>query len=295
MTFNSNCGFCGRPHFDTQESLEHHVDSCAPTRGFRARFGTGSNQVGRRFMCDPVSGIASLRPQHVHLCPWCMATFASPEEASQHRQSCTSRRGAQATYQSPPQPISRVSRPNDTTKSTTKGGNLRQLLPPQGPQCIDSNAILTTYNTPFQSQSLRRLPQNNVVSAILAEHRTESSYFDPHADEKALMYRINEPPSHVITSLLIDIARNNAEARSIPDAPVYARLLPTFKYATVPQPQPEPGLASSKLSQFTARPRSNELSAKKTRKPSGIRFTMCEGCDRYCKHISKEADVIYDI
>lgn len=308
MSFDNGlkCGFCGRPHFETQDSLERHVESCAPVRGHIARFGTGVDRIGRYFQCDPISGLASLHPQLTHTCPWCMAICRTQEEASQHPQSCAMRRKVQASYQSP-QPYAGPSIPPVAMPPITQGGGSWQPLQRELAHQFYSNHVTAAnfnHNQLLQPQLRILQPQTAPVPARQPKQSNRSPYFKPYTDEQTLMNRINESPSHFVTSILVDIARNNAEARAIPNAPVLARLLPIIKphqhqptASTDLQSRPVSSQLSKSATQSatTVAPAIKTKKAKKAKKPSRARFTFCEGCDRYCKHSSDDADVIYDM
>lgn len=309
------CGFCGRPNFEVQELLEQHVDNCAPIHGFQTRFGTGVSSIGRKFKCDPVSGLASLRPEHVHICPWCMTSLRTAQEASQHRTSCTARRRSQEQYQ-PTQPNVTAQRPSSPAQPLNPGGDIRQLPPQQTYQQsytsqtsrhfipynpLPQTQLLRTLQPQTQPRNLQPQPQRHNVPAPVHPPGplTRSPYFNSNSDEKTLIDRINEPPSHLVMSLLVDIARSNADARAIPDAPVGTRSLPVVRLGPGPMPaqlsrlQPKT-ITTSSASQsrpmvLSESAKSSEVKAKKqTRK----RFTMCEGCDRYCKHPGKKTSGI---
>lgn len=313
---SKHCGFCARPYFATQELLEQHIDSCAPIHGFVARYGTGSNSVGRRFICDPVSGLASLRPQHAHICPWCMATFQLPEQAREHRLSCKTRKRTQAQYQASENYLNAASSSN-AAQQTTRNGGVRELLPNQSTQSfqhIDPRLLeqrLQPQNRVFTPQFQNLQQHRGPVLASQPVQAIRSPYFASNSDERTLLNRINEPPSHSVTSLLVDIARSTADARAIPEAPVHPRLLPIakpypkYQPAQLPAIQSKPALTASKellqamaqsktMIPGTAKAEKTESATRptaKAKKSKRIRFTICEGCDKYCKH-SRKIDLL---
>lgn len=298
------CGFCGKPSFSNQELLEQHIDSCAPIHGFIARFGTDPRSVGRRFACDPVSGLATLRPQNPNACPWCLATSGSHEESRDHRLSCTARRDYQALYEASQAPNFSAPQP------ARREGDVRPLLP----RTSDSNpdprlAELQShaYHPALQTenQNLTLQPHSIPTQAAQLQHPIRTPYFDAQEDEGTLLMRINVPPSHAVTSLLVDIARKVTAARAIPRALVHPRQLPFAKYVYGPAPpralQPKPKLQPKpqlKSKRPIAPNQSKPLNAQPDRasrppgavpKPNRIRFTMCEGCDTHCKHFSESS------
>lgn len=281
-------------HFSTQELLEQHVDFCAPAHGYIARFGTDISAVGRRFQCDPVSGLALLRPEYMHICPWCMTNFRAPEEARQHRQSCAMRQLYQAQYEQSQTTSEASSRPV-VTHPASQRGDLRPLLPRRTDE--PPHAAYARSETAFNNEVPPTRPRNlhQRSSSVLERQVDEglkSPYFSSSTDEESLMRRINEPPSSSVTSFLIEIARNNAEARAIPSAPVGERFLPvvkpdpqpTYNSAKLPRLQPH-SKSSASLHRFMAQPEA----VSKARKPARAKFAMCEGCDRYCRHTGKDA------